>query len=262
MPVSYPLDLTGISPANLITNELHSVSESQYKDYYFIVPNFSPFFIDSFVITSTIGGVVTVLQENIHFSFVLEYVTGTRKTGKVMYGGVTIHDPSVTGILSVTYRTIGGDQIADRMLVLTTLADKAYNPRTTIWDILTNIPNSFPPLPHYQDYNAFFGQEEVVIKLGLIRDAILANATLNQNQLSIFIDNLNTGLFNKYLVKTGGTMTGDLILNPNPTNPYAAVTKQYVDNLIVNSGDIGLLRQLVDELSVKIDNSRITTALG
>ena len=38
--VTYPLDLTGVAPTNLIENELHTVSESHYRDYFFIVPNF------------------------------------------------------------------------------------------------------------------------------------------------------------------------------------------------------------------------------
>lgn len=35
-----------------------------------------------------------------------------------------------------------------------------------------------------------------------------------------------------YLLRSGGTMTGSLILNADPTNPLGATTKQYVDNYI------------------------------
>ena len=36
------------------------------------------------------------------------------------------------------------------------------------------------------------------------------------------------------LQKDGGTMTGDLILNGDPTAPLQATTKQYVDNNILH----------------------------
>ncbi|MBQ5832924.1 MAG: hypothetical protein IIW43_05540, partial [Selenomonadales bacterium] len=39
---------------------------------------------------------------------------------------------------------------------------------------------------------------------------------------------------NAALPKSGGTMTGALILNANPTSNLGAVTKQYVDNVVNN----------------------------
>ena len=160
--VTYPLDMSGNNPANLIQNELHTVSESHFKDYFFIVPEFAPFYVDNFSLSISINGNVTPLQEDVDYSFALQYVTGTRISGKAMYGAITLHNLNLNGILLMNYLTIGGDQIADRLLVLTTLADKAYNPRTTIWDILTNVPNSLPPSPHYQDYDQFLGQYGIV----------------------------------------------------------------------------------------------------
>jgi len=236
--VTYPLDLTGIDPGNLVTNELHTVTESQFKDYYFIVPNFAPFFIDNFSATITINNVTTPLVEDVDFSFALEYVTGTRTTGKVMYGAITLHNLSLNGVLSITYQTIGGDQIADRLTVLAYLADKAYNPRTTIWDVVIDTPNAFPPVPHYQDYDTFYGQNEVVTKLGQIADAIAANSSLTQQELYNFFTSINNGTFDAYVQRAGDTMTGFLTLNADPTQPLEAATKQYVDAVAVTASAV------------------------
>ena len=46
--VTYPLDMSGNNQANLIEGELHTVSESHFKDYFFIVPEFAPFYVDNF----------------------------------------------------------------------------------------------------------------------------------------------------------------------------------------------------------------------
>lgn len=236
--VTYPLDMSGNNPANLIQNELHTVSESHFKDYFFIVPEFAPFYVDNFSLSISINGNITPLQEDVDYSFALQYVTGTRVSGKAMYGAVTLHNLNLNGILLMNYQTIGGDQIADRLLVLTTLADKAYNPRTTIWDILTNVPNSLPPSPHYQDYDQFLGQEELVTKLGEIRDAILTNSSLTQQEIQSFFQLLNSGTLTSYVSKSGDTMNGPLTLAGNPLDPLHAATKQYVDGLLENNSQM------------------------
>ena len=236
--VTYPLDMSGNNPANLIEGELHTVSESHFKDYFFIVPEFAPFYVDNFSLSISVNGNITPLQEDVDYSFALQYVTGTRISGKAMYGAITLHNLNLNGILLMNYQTIGGDQIADRLLVLTTLADKAYNPRTTIWDILTNVPNSLPPSPHYQDYDQFLGQEELVTKLGEIRDAILTNSSLTQQEIQSFFQLLNSGTLTSYVSKSGDTMNGPLTLAGNPLDPLHAATKQYVDGILENNSQM------------------------
>lgn len=236
--VTYPLDQTGTAVSNLVQNELHSVNEAHFKDYFFLVPNFAPFFVDNFQLNLTVGDVTTPLTEDVDFSFALQYVTGTRVTGKPMYGAVTLHNLNMNGILSMTYQTIGGNQISDRLAVLTLLADKAYNPRTTIWDLLTTTPTAFPPTPHYQDYDSFFGQEEVVQALGQIRDAILQNGTLTADQMNNFLAVINSGVLDTFVRKTGDTLTGPLILAGNPTDSMHPVTLSYFLNNSIDQTEL------------------------
>lgn len=249
-PVTYPLDMSGNNPSNFIQNELHSVSESYFRDYFFIIPNMSPFFVDNFFMSVTTNGVTRNLIEDIDFSFVLSDVTGTRTTGKAMYGGVSLHNLDLNGILSVSYQTIGGENVADRLRVLTHLAEKAYNPRTTIFNIIDGVPTAFPPVPHYQDYDQFFGQEEVVNQLHLIRDAILQNSTSTQLAIQNFL--ASTNILGDYVSKAGDVMSGFLTLHANPLTPLHAATKQYVDNSISNNSNI----------NSHIDNTNIHLTTG
>lgn len=234
MPVSYPLDLTGVAASNLVVDELHSVNEAQFRDYFFIVPQLAPFFVDNFSLSLVSGNTSILLKEDVDYSFAIPYVTGTRTTGKQMYGAVTLHNLDMNGILKMTYQTLGGDQVADRLSVLSMLADKAYNPRTTVWDVLTNVPNALPPTPHYQDYDDFKGQEAVVEKLSEVRDAILANSSLTSDKITAFLNEFNQGQSTAYVRKTGDTMTGPLVLPKDPTDPMEASTKQYVDDTTFN----------------------------
>lgn len=173
--VTYPLDLTGHSPGNLITSELHTVSESNYRDYFFIVPKYAPFYVENFKIEYIVNGVVErELTEGVEFNFALMYVAGVRSVGKPLYGAITLNNLDPDAILRMQYQTLGGEWIVDRWHVLTVLAEKAYNPRTTIWDVVTNKPEIFPPIPHYQDYSQFFGQEELIASINNIANLIAA----------------------------------------------------------------------------------------
>lgn len=233
--VTYPLDTSGVSPLNLITREVHTVSEAQFRDYYFIVPNFAPFFVDNFQLILLKDGVEYPLTEDVEWSFVLPYITGTRVTGKQMYGAITINDRDLDGILLMDYQTIGGDQVCDRLHVLTYLADKAYNPRTTVWDLITNLPAAFPPVPHYQDYENFVGQEALVQKLGEIRDAIAANSSLTAVKIEELLELFTAQDTSLYLKKTGGVMTGVLKLTQPALEDDDAIAKKYVvDNYVSN----------------------------
>ena len=237
--VTYPLDMSGVSPVNLVTGELHTVTEAHFRDYFFLVPNFAPFYVDNFKATIIVGNETRDLVEDVDFSFAIPYVTGTRTTGKAMYGGVTLHNLNINGIISIDYQTLGGDQIADRLHVLTVLADKAYNPRTTIWDIL-GVPSVFNPSQHYQDYSNFYGQEQLVQSLGEIRDAILQNSSLTQDQLEQFLLTINSGVLGSYLRKTGDTMTGRLMLKGSPIEGLEAATKEYVDANTIDSSELAV----------------------
>lgn len=238
MAVTYNLDTSGVNPANLVENEAHSVNEAQFRDYFFLVPNFAPFFVDNFKLKLITQGAERDLNEDVDFSFALPYVTGTRTTGKQMYGAITLHNLEMNGILSLQYQTIGGDQVVDRLFVLSYLADKAYNPRTTIWDIITNVPNAFPPVPHYQDYDDYKGQEAVVEKLAEIRDAILTNSSLTSQTIADFLEQFMDGSSAVYVRRTGDTMTGPLILSESPVSPMQAATKEFVEQSTISQSTL------------------------
>lgn len=247
MTVTYPLDLSGVSQTNLVNSEVHTTTEAHFRDYFFIIPNLAPFFVDNFKLRLKTGDVTRTLVEDVDFSFALPYVTGTRTTGKQMYGAVTLHNLQMNGILSTDYQTVGGDQIADRLYVLSYLADKAYNPRTTIWDVITNVPNAMPPTPHYQDYNSFFGQEELVTKLAEIRDAILSNSSFTSETIRNFLSSYNNER-GGFVMKAGDTMSGPLSLVGLPSESQHAASKRYVDERLADISSVAnLLSQYVKD---------------
>lgn len=169
MPSSYPLDTTGLQVSNRVTNELHTFTEVNNSRYRIIIPNFAPFYLDNLSLThESSAGVFTPLVENQHFMLVLPYIGATRSIGKMLYGGISFNTNFVNGTIHVTYQTIGGDWTASSAYVLERLATMVYNPRTTVWDIVTDKPSAFPPINHDQNLDYVYGHQELITAVNAI----------------------------------------------------------------------------------------------
>lgn len=172
--VSYPLDLDGNAPSNLVQNELQVLIAQNDTPYRFFVPTFAPFYLTNLKIEGTSQtGTRVELKDGIDFYCSLIYKGATASTGKPVYGGITIVTRSVNGPFYMTYQTLGGKYAADRQFVVNTIAENNFNPRKIAWDQVTNIQETFPPSPHPQDLDTFTGLIDLIGAVGGVRDAIL-----------------------------------------------------------------------------------------
>lgn len=186
--VSYPFDTTGLLASNLIAGEAHTLTEINANAYRVLVPEFAPFYLDNFALEHVDQlGAVTPLQEGVHFILCLPYIGAVRSTGKMIYGGISITDLITNGTVRVTYQTIGGDWTADSNYVLNALAEQVYNPRTTVWDVVTNKPNQFPPTVHNQHMDTVFGHEVLINAINGLANTIASGP---QNQQPYLIGHL------------------------------------------------------------------------
>lgn len=205
--ITYPLDLSGNAASNLVENELHTVTEANFRDYFFIVPNFAPFYIDNFECIYILAGDERPLVEGVDFNFALPYVAGIRSTGKLLYGAITLNNLDIAGILRMKYQTLGGEWVVNRLHVLQVLAEKVYNPRTTIWDVVTDKPEIFPPIPHYMDYDNFYSQVDLINAIQAIADniatyrdesAIIRHLTNTENPHEVSLEQLGIPLIGNW----------------------------------------------------------------
>lgn len=169
----YPVDYTGQKATNLVQGEQHAVTESNYRDYFFIVPTFAPFFTNNFKLTHQAeDGTVKELHEGVDYTFVLSYLGASRSIGIPVYGGISLNNLYTSGVVSLDYQTLGGPWMADSAYVLERIAEKNYNPRTTAWDNLTNVQETFPPVNHNLDFDYVYGQKELIDQMQAIAEAI------------------------------------------------------------------------------------------
>lgn len=163
MPASYPLDITGLSPGNLIANEVHTVTEINAAPYRILIPTCAPFYVDNFALVHHDAvGTQTLLIPDVDYYLCLPYIGASRSIGKMVYGGAALNNALVGGTVKITYQTLGGDWVADAQYVRERLIEMVYNPKITIWDIVTNLPNQFPPTNHNQQLDSIYGQQMLI----------------------------------------------------------------------------------------------------
>lgn len=172
--IQYPLDELGIKPENIVKDEIHTVSQTVDKDYHFIVPKFAPFFTKDFKITmrSKISNEEIVLKEDVDWHFSLAYIGGTRALGQPVYGGISLNNLPVDGVLFVTYHTLGGGQLTDVQKVIQIMLEMVYNPRIIYWDQVSNAPDLYPPETHQHELEDVKRLEDLIASLDEIQKAI------------------------------------------------------------------------------------------
>ena len=175
---SYALDTTGINPANLITDELHTVTAVNDRTYHFIVPTFAPFFANTLRLAKVDGQNLIPLVEGVDWHSSLQFHGASIVTAKPVYGAISFTDLQFAGTVQIEqYQTLGGEYTLDLPTMNQVIGDIVYNPRGLTWEQVTNLQTMFPPIDHPWDFDNLAGTEELIQAIGRIETAILAGAT-------------------------------------------------------------------------------------
>jgi len=167
---AYPFDPTGQESTNRIINERHTINPPDYTDYYFVVPLAGPFFQDNLIVRHWPSG--QTLVEGVDFVLGYQFLGASRATAKPVYGAISIYDRVLTGVLEVTYSTLGGQWTINEEAAAELLANVMANPRITTWEQVVEQPATFPVIDHEWNLVDLVGASEVVDSLEGIRVAI------------------------------------------------------------------------------------------
>lgn len=245
MPISYPLDTTGLASTNLVEAEIHTLTEINDFTHRIIIPTFAPFYLDNLVIEHISAlNIVTTLTKDTDYVVCLIYESASRSIGKMLYGGISINTELLNGTLRVTYQTLGGDWTADAQYVLETIAESNYNPRITIWDIVTNKPNQFPPTNHDNTIDTTYGYQELLDKFQELIDTI-ANNPNTSTPLIAHLTAINPHGIDKVLAGLGNVenypiATDQEVMDKDPLDKYVSL-RQIVSLGLLDTTALNLL---------------------
>lgn len=197
---AYPFDPTGKQSSNAVANEQQVISPpNNWKDYYFLIPRYAPFFREGFSAVHKASG--KKLVEGVDFLFTHQFRAASKGTAKPIFGSITFFDKSLTGVIVLKYQTLGGLWTQSETKIAQILANNQLNPRITTWDQIVDMPVLFPPIDHEWNVDDLIGMSAVVNKLEDIRAAL---SVADQNALLAHIgDKNNPHQVNKQQVGLG-----------------------------------------------------------
>lgn len=187
MPIPvYSLDVTGLSSANLVSHESHTLTEINGTNHRYMIPTYGPFHLNNMSarhVSSTMD--ITPLVPDVDYRPGLPFVTASRSLGKMIYGGFDILTDFPNGTIEITYQTLGDIWIADPTLVLEALANSAWNPRIITWDQVTNVQQIFPPIVHTQVMDSIYGHQALIDAINEIAVAILSKPVPTKHMVGL-----------------------------------------------------------------------------
>ncbi len=141
----YPLDITGVSPSNLITNESQLVNFFQYQGAYLVIPEYAPFYEGRLGIEYGDGvNPGRELKAGTDYVLAFPYIGASRSIGLPVYGAILLNPSIVSGSIFITYQTLGGQWDADNLNVYNNILLLDSDPRNNIWDVVTDVQSCFP----------------------------------------------------------------------------------------------------------------------
>lgn len=114
--------------------------------------------------------------------------------------------------------------------IVNTVAGKTGNVILGVSDVLgavstTEVTNRVTAVVNEMLNNITDGSETILAQINAVANSILTDPNFTINL---------TNQINQRLSLSGGTMTGNLILNADPIDPLGAVTKQFVEQLLLD----------------------------
>ena len=163
--ITIPFDPTGENPTNLFLNEVHTLTEQNYRDYHYVVPKWAPFYAESIKLKVVLlDGTEKPLELGIDYHLTHKFITASTSIAKGdICGSITFLDNELSGVLYIEkYQSLGGLWTATDE-ELTKIASSAQkNPRTTSWESVSGRPVHFPVVNHEYDLINLKGTNELI----------------------------------------------------------------------------------------------------
>lgn len=169
-PVKYPLDYSGMSPNNLVTNEPHTLSAQSKRVF---VPKYGPFFTDGAVLVDLATG-LPLAPRTQYLAIQLEEEASV-EAGKEICSAVVVIDPTVSPNVVFTYQTLGGPLSYSIQAILDLIAALDLDSRPVTWAEIVGKPDRFPPSPHPHPLTDVYGWHKMFPALEAIERAILTS---------------------------------------------------------------------------------------
>ena len=163
----YPLDITGVDVNNLVTNEVHSLSNNAVRA---IAPMYGAYFAESVKLFDITLNKDLILGIDFVCSELLQ--TPTELYGKEISYLIVIINPQISSNVTVTYQVLGGLYSKPGDAIIGLYESFKSGGDALQWINILNKPATFAPSQHMHDGRDIYGFEYLVNSLERVRTAI------------------------------------------------------------------------------------------
>lgn len=275
---SYTFDPHARVPANLITNERHTLTPKNGYTFHYIIPDYAPFYIkDLKVYKKTQQGAKTYLVEGVDFVVGYEFLQAVNSTGIPVYGAISFINRNLAGDIYLDYRTVGGAWTISQNKIAEIIADLQYNPIITTWEQVANIPYQFPPTAHSHDVKDLTSFSDLLAVLRRLGENLNGGGgSVNQQQIIDIVERTITsggkasvGLSNLRNLEilplnNGNNNTDNYYVTPRGVRDIINAVAMPVINQHINArGNVhGLVAADIGAVTQADIDSRLATKLG
>lgn len=190
--IKYPLDLTSVSPDNLVIGEIQTMPARTKRA---IAPEYGAFYTKSLIITDQANN--QQLTTDQYYAATMLAVP-TMMSGEEVCAIIMITDPSVSDTVSLQYQAVGGEWSASATAIVQQIYNLNLDDRPAAWPAIIGKPDAFPPSAHLHDAGDLFGFEYVVKAINDVEAAILMGDSASHDAILKYIDSLVAGLAGQY----------------------------------------------------------------
>lgn len=165
--VTYPVDLTGVNPNNLVIGEEVNLA---VLSTLLVVPAHGTFFEAGLIVRDFYTQQPLVK----HVDYVvaqLDPTATTRSGGKACYQLIIVKNESINKI-TLQYQCVGGEYSLSVDVIAEFIAMLENDTRPITWGMLIGTPTGFPPAPHRTNVNETYGYSALIFALGRLGDKI------------------------------------------------------------------------------------------
>lgn len=247
--VRFDYDSTGVNPDNLVSNEIHALTDHFVRAF---SPTYGPFFADSVVLFDNAND--RQLVRGVDYSITELNQDITLRLGKEVSSVILVLNASVSNAVRMTYQVVGGlyqnqaDAIANMYQAL--LQDN----RPIEWANVLGKPLSFPPTLHLHNLQDVYGFEPVVNAIERIRSAIiLSDVPAFEALVDWVVSQVST---------FGDSVANEILARIAGDNNLSAALQQEINNR--TDGDSDLLDLITAETTNRIaaDTTKVTQGGG
>lgn len=174
----YQIDLTGVLPANLISNEQQTLTPTNGMSNQLIRPMLAPYYAQGFVLQYyAVGITLTTAVLGVDYYPIYEYQEMSQVSSYPIYGAIRVVNPDITGTVVLSYQTLGGNWTTNKQAMSDALVYAQVAPPGAPWTRVINSPTYYPVIDHPLNMqNDVVGYSGLVAAISAISSSV---STLN-----------------------------------------------------------------------------------